>query len=118
MVLLGAAMLALPSLAADLTKLKIVVTNDVGKPVDRANVIVKFQGRSIVKLGKLTKTSWEMRASQEGVAEIPELPKGKVLVQVIAKNYQTFGQTFEVKDDEQTIEVKLNPPQKQYSAHE
>jgi hypothetical protein len=58
-----------------------------------------------------------MRSSQEGIAHIPELPKGKILIQVIAKNYQTYGQTFDVTEDEKTIEVKLNPPQEQYSVH-
>jgi hypothetical protein len=110
-------LLSLPALAGDLTKLTIVVKNANDKPVDRANVIVKFEGRSIVKLGRKVKTSWEMRSSQEGVAKIPELPKGKILIQITAKNYQTFGQTFEVQDDEKTIEIKLNEPQQQYSAH-
>ena len=109
--------LAAPILADDLAKIKVVVTNTDGKPVDRANVIVKFEGRSIVKLGRKVKTSWEMRSSQEGIANIPELPKGKIMVQVTARNYQTFGQTFEVEEDERTIEVKLSPPQPQYSAH-
>ena len=57
-----------------------------------------------------------MRSSQQGVAEIPEMPKGKIRVQVIAKGYQTFGQTFDVNEDERTIEVQLNRPQPQYSA--
>jgi hypothetical protein len=109
--------ISVPLLAADLTKLTVVVTNASGKPVDRADVIVKFSGRSILKLGAKVRTSWEMRSSQEGVAHIPELPKGKILIQVIAKNYQTFGQTFDVTEDEKTIEIKLNPPQEQYSAH-
>ncbi len=109
---------AKPALADDLTKLKFVVTNDSGKPVDRADVVVKFvAGRSIVKLGKKIRTSWEIRTTQEGTAEVPEIPKGKILIQVIAKNYQTFGQTFDVTEDEKTIEIKLNPPQTQYTAH-
>ncbi|HEV2201470.1 MAG TPA: hypothetical protein VGR73_16750 [Bryobacteraceae bacterium] len=107
-----------PLLAADLTKIKVVVTNEAGKPVDRADVVVKFvEGRSIVKLGKKIRTSWEMHTSQEGAVDIPEIPKGKILVQIIAKNYQTFGQTYDVGEDERTIEIKLNPPQSQYTAH-
>jgi hypothetical protein len=116
--MLWLALLSLPLAAADLTHITVRVTGADGKPVDRANVIVKFEGRSIAKLGKKVRTSWEMRASQEGVADIPELPKGKILIQVTAKNYQTFGQTFDINEDERTIEVRLNPPQKQYSAHE
>jgi Carboxypeptidase regulatory-like domain len=107
-----------PAWAADMTKLKIVVTTRSGRPIDRADVIVRFGGRSVVKLGKMVRTTWEMRSSQEGVAEIPEMPKGEIRVQVIAKGYQTFGDTFDVREDERTIEIKLNPPQKQYSSHD
>ena len=111
-------LLSLPLLAGDTTKLKIVVINRNGKPVDRADVIVRFGGRSVVKLGKMVHTTWEMRSTQEGIADIPEMPKGKIRVQVIAKGYQTFGDTFEVSEDQRTIEIKLNPPQPQYSSHE
>lgn len=107
-----------PASAADQTKLKIVVTTKSGRPIDRADVVVRFGGRSVVKLGKMVRTTWEMRSSQEGVAEIPDMPKGKVRIQVIAKGYQTFGDTFDVDEDERTIEIKLNPPQKQYSSHD
>jgi len=110
--------LSLPATAADLTKLKIVVTTRSGRPIDRADVIVRFGGRSVVKLGKMVRTTWEMRSSQEGVAEIPDMPKGQIRIQVIAKGYQTFGDTFDVSEDERTIEIKLNPPQKQYSSHD
>jgi hypothetical protein len=110
--------LSFPASAADLTKLKIVVTTKSGRPIDRADVVVRFGGRSVAKLGKMVRTTWEMRSSQEGVAEIPEMPKGKIRIQVIAKGYQTFGDTFDVDEDERTIEIKLNPPQKQYSSHD
>ena len=110
--------LCLPVAAADLTTLSIHVTNENGKPVDRAAVVVKFvKGRHPIKMTKIRK-SWELRTSQEGNAKIPPIPKGDVLIQVIAKNYQTFGQTFEIEEDERTIEIALKPPQKQYSAHE
>ncbi len=112
-------MLALPMMAGDMTKVRVKVVNLEGKPVDRAAVIVKFvKGHSVVKLGKKVMTRWEMRTNQEGIAKIPELPQGELLVQVIAKGYQTFGDTFDVTDDEKTIEVKLKPPQQQYSAHQ
>jgi hypothetical protein len=104
---------------AQTTKLRIEVKNVDGKPIDRASVLVKFvEGRSIVKLGKKIRTSWELKTNQEGVASIPPIPQGQILVQVIAKRYQTFGQKFEVNEEEKTIEVKLQPPQSQYSAHQ
>ena len=104
--------------AAPMTTLTIEVKSVAGKPVDNASVIVKFiKGHSVVKLGKGIRHEWELRTNQEGVVKIPPIPQGQILVQVIAKNYQTFGQTFEVDDDRKTLTVRLNPPQAQYSAH-
>src|ERR1700679_4176676 len=108
----------LPLGAQDMTVLQILVTNPYGKPVDNASVIVKFvEGRSKLKFGAKIHTEWDMKTSQEGLAKIPSIPQGKVSVQVIAKNYQTFGQIFDVQETEKTIEIKLNPPQAQYPAH-
>jgi hypothetical protein len=105
--------------AADMTRLTIQVNNTDGKPVDRASVIVRFvEGRNYLKLGKKIRTTFELRTNQEGEAKIPEIPQGKILIQIIAKGYQTFGQTFDINEDDKTVEIKLKPPQKQYSAHE
>ena len=112
---------ALPLAADDdpMTKLRIEVKNTNDKPVDQASVVVRcVEGRSVKKFGKKIITNWQVKTNQEGIAKVPELPQGKVMVQVIAKGYQTFGNTFEVNEEEKTIEVKLNPPQPQYSAHQ
>jgi uncharacterized GH25 family protein len=104
---------------SDMATLRIEVKTLGGKPVERASVVVRFvEGRSIAKFGKKVRTSWETRTNTEGVAKVPPLPQGKILIQVIAKGYQTFGQEFEVAEEEKTIEVKLNPPQPQYSVHQ
>lgn len=101
-----------------MTNLRIEVTNDIGKPVDRAGVVVRFiKGRSAAKLGKKVIKSWELRTNSEGWVKIPPIPQGEILIQVIAKNYQTFGETFDVSEEERTIQVKLSPPQKQFSSH-
>jgi hypothetical protein len=101
-----------------MTALKIHITSQSGKPVDRAEVIVRFvKGHSLVKLGKSIRTTWDLRSNEDGYARIPPIPQGTILVQVIAKNYQTFGETFDVDEEEKTLEIKLNPPQAQYSAH-
>jgi len=104
--------------AASMTKLTIQVKTQSGRPVDRASVVVRFvEGHSIVKLGKAIRTTFELRTNQDGEANIPTIPQGKIRVQVIAKGYQTFGQVFDVTEDEKTLPITLNPPQQQYSAH-
>jgi 5-hydroxyisourate hydrolase-like protein (transthyretin family) len=106
------------TMASGLTRINVQVTTQGGHPIDHADVVVKFvKGHSLLLLGKAIRTSWEMRTNQEGLAKVPEVPQGTILIQVIATGYQTFGQTFEVNELEKTINVKLNTPQEQYSAH-
>jgi hypothetical protein len=115
LVALGAGLCA----AGDTTALIVQVKTLGDHPVDNASVVVKFvKGRAKMKLGKKILTSWEVRTNQEGIAKIPLIPQGSILVQVIAKGYQTFGQKFDIDEDKKTIEVKLNPPQAQYSSHQ
>ncbi len=119
--LIAGLVLVAAGLAAEteLTTVTVSVRSPYDNPVDNASVIVKFvKGRSKAKLGKKIITSWERRTNQEGLAKIPPIPQGSILVQVIAKGYQTFGQTFEIDEEQKTVEVKLNPPQAQYSSHQ
>ena len=107
-------------LAADTTKLKIVVKTHGGKPIDRAEVIVRWKANAKhprAGYGRAVRTTFEMRSNQEGEANIPEIPQGNVLIQVNAKGFQTFGKVFQIEEPEKTIEINLNPPQQQYSAH-
>ncbi len=102
-----------------MTQLDIAVKTQSGRPIDRASVIVRFmEGRSIAKLGKHVRTTFELRTNQEGQVRVPAIPQGKIRIQVIAKGYQTFGQIFDVTEEEKTIPITLNPPQQQYSAHD
>ncbi|MGA2878382.1 MAG: carboxypeptidase-like regulatory domain-containing protein [Bryobacteraceae bacterium] len=110
--------LVLPTRAADMTTLTISVKSPGGKPVEGASVIVKFvKGHSVTKLGKKIRKEWELRTNQEGLVKIPPIPQGTILVQIIAKDYQTFGQNFEVDEEQKTLDIRLNSPQPQYSAH-
>lgn len=107
------------SAATPLTTLTVQVKSVNDRPVDRASVIVKFvKGRAKMKLGKKIRTTWETRTNQEGLAKIPPVPQGSIQVQVIAKGFQTFGHVFDVDQEQKTIEIKLNPPQAQYSSHQ
>jgi len=116
---LAVILLALPAFPADLTKIEIHVVNIAGHPVDQASVIVKFvEGRSKIKFGAKIRQEWDVKTSQEGLVKIPPIPKGKILIQVNAANYQTYGKTIDIQEDEKTVDVTLNPPQKQYSAHD
>jgi len=100
------------------TTIKVVVKNQYDKPVDNAAVILDFLGsHQITKLGKRKPTHWEIHTNMEGIGHFPPVPQGTVQLQVITKQYQTYGQKIEIDTPEKTVEISLQPPQKQYSAH-
>ena len=104
--------------ASPKTTLKIVVKNQFDKPVDNAAVILDFLGsRDAMKLGFHKKMHWELKTNQQGIAHFPPVPEGTVQLQVITKVYQTYGKKLDIEGEEKTIDITLNPPQTQYSAH-
>jgi hypothetical protein len=117
--LAGATLLSFAAPPVPQTKLTVEVSAaETGRMIDSASVIVRFKPDAkqakTVKLNKL-RTAWETKTNQQGSVSIPEIPMGTVEIQVIAPHYQTFGDIFQLNQPEQTIAVKLNPPQPQYS---
>lgn len=111
---------AVPALAdAPMTSLTVEVRNVYDRPIERASVVIKFiKGRSAFKFGKKQITTWQLKTNQDGIARLPSIPQGDIRVQVIAKGYQTFGETYGIEEAERTVLVRLNPPQPQYSSHQ
>ena len=104
--------------SAPQTTISVTVKNQFDKPVDNAAVILDFLGsHQVIKLGKRKPIHWELHTNLQGIATFPPVPHGTVQLQVVTKQYQTFGQKFDVDTDDKKIDIKLNPPQKQYSAH-
>ena len=104
--------------AAPQTAIRVTVKDQYDKPIDNAAVILDFLGsHQITKLGRRRQTHWEVHTNQEGLAHFPPVPQGTIQLQVVAKNHQTFGKKFDVDTDQKTIDVKLNPPQQQYTAN-
>jgi len=94
-------------------RLTIAVTGgDEKKPVDSASVYVKFvEERKLVKDKKI---EMNLKTNLSGVCHAPEIPRGKVLIQVIAPGWKTFGEYYEVDQAEQTINIALSRPPKWY----
>jgi hypothetical protein len=100
------------------TTIKVEVTNQFHKPVENAEVILDFLGsRQVTKIGRHKRIHWEVRTNQEGLAHFPPIPEGTVQLQINHKSYQTYGKKVDVAGEEQEVDIMLEPPQKQYSAH-
>jgi len=91
-------------------KLRIEVTSAAdGKPIGNASVYVRFnESGGFLHKDKLAELN--LKTNQDGSAKVPEVPQGKILIQVIAKGWHTFGKWYDIETDEQTIQVKLEPP--------
>lgn len=80
------------------------------KPVENAAVVFTLLG---------DKGNMELKTNEDGKAVIDVLPTGsKVLLQVLAKGYQTYGRDYDIDKAEMAFSIKLNRPGKQYSIYQ
>ena len=95
------------------TRLTIEVTGGEGnKPVEQASVYVKFPKDGKDQNGKLIELN--LKTNQSGSARSPEIPQGKVLIQIIAPGWKTFGEWHDITSAEQKIQIHLSRPPKWY----
>ena len=102
------------------TKITVVVKTLSGRPLDRAEVILRWKANAKHPRNSFSKnlrTQFESRTDQDGSVSFPGVPQGNIQIQVNAHGFQTFGRIFDVDEEEKTVEVKLNPPQQQYTSH-
>jgi len=95
------------------TRITIEVTGgEKSIPVENASVYVKFiEERSLRKDKKL---EMNVKTSRDGIAHVPNAPMGRVLVQVVAEGWKTYGHWMDITDPKQTIKVHLERPPKWY----
>jgi hypothetical protein len=102
------------------TKITVVVKTLAGRPIDRAEVILRWHANAKhprSSFAKNVRTQFESRTGEDGSVEFPGVPQGSIQIQVNAHGYQTFGQIYDIDEEEKTVEVKVNPPQQQYTSH-
>ena len=94
-------------------RITIIVTGgDSEKPVENASVYVKTVEEHALLKNK--KFEVNVKTNQSGVAHVPDAPLGRVLVQVVADGWKTYGHWYDVTDPKQTIKVHLDRPPKWY----
>lgn len=87
-----------------------ILRADDDKPIENAAVVFTLVG---------DKGNMELKTDEDGKTVLDVLPIGsKVLLQVLAKGYQTYGKDYTLDQAQMAVEVKLNRPGKQYSIYE
>jgi hypothetical protein len=90
-------------------KLRIEVTSPDGKPVSNASVYVRFNETvGLFRKNKLAEMS--LKTNQDGSAKVTDVPQGKILIQVIAKGWHTFGKWYDIETESETVQIKLEAP--------
>jgi len=89
-------------------ELRIELTGgDTKVPIRDASVYVKFTEDKLLGNKQI---ELNLKTNQNGVARSPKIPKGRVLIQIVAPGWKTFGQYYDVDQDEQTIQINLERP--------
>ncbi len=91
----------------------VVLKNDNGKPVRNASVVL----HPVDRKGRQESGGLQLKTDAEGKADYNGVPYGTLRIQVLAPGFQTFGQDYEINQQEQEITIKLHRPKDQYSIY-
>lgn len=82
------------------------------EPVPNASVYLRFQEKRalLFLLHKKDKVELDLKTDNEGYASFNDLPQGKLLIQIVAPGWQTFGEYYTLRKDKRTILIKLHRP--------
>lgn len=80
--------------------------------VENASVYLKFV--EVKKIGRDKKYELDVKTNREGVAHIPDPPTGRVLIQIVAEGWKTYGKYYQLPEDGPMIKIHLDRPPKWY----
>lgn len=102
-----------PARTDQLNRITIEVTGGEKEvPVENASVYLKYVEER--KILKDKKKELNVKTNREGRARIPDAPVGKVLIQIVADGWKTYGRWVEITEANQVIKVHLERPPKWY----
>ena len=81
-------------------------------PVENASVYVKYIEERKVRKDKTLEMN--VKTNRDGAAHIPNAPYGRVLIQVVAEGWKTYGRWHDITEAKQTFKVHLDKPPKWY----
>jgi len=81
-------------------------------PIENASVYLKYVEER--KLWKDKKYELNVKTNREGIAHVPDAPPGKVLIQIVAEGWKTYGKWYEITQAMEPIKIHLERPPKWY----
>jgi hypothetical protein len=90
-----------------------ILKSDNGKPVRNASVVL----HPVNTKGKQEAGGLQLKTDAEGKADYNGVPYGTLRIQVLAPGFQTFGQDYNINQQDQEITIKLQRPKDQYTIY-
>lgn len=91
-----------------------VVSADAGKGIGGASVYIRYAEGKTFFTRKDKQAEENFKTNQDGSVKVPSIPRGKVLIQVIAPGWHTYGKWYDIDKDEMEIQIKLEKPPRWY----
>jgi hypothetical protein len=90
-------------------KLRILVTGNTDTPIGNASVYVRYNtSGGFLHHDKLAEM--DLKTNQDGSVKVPAIPQGKIMIQVVAPGWHTFGKWYDIDQSAQVISIKLEAP--------
>jgi len=89
-----------------------VTGGDKDAPVENASVYLKYVQER--KIGKDKKVELNVKTNRDGTAHVPDAPLGRVLIQIVAEGWKTYGRWYDITDTKEPIKIHLEKPPKWY----
>jgi len=95
------------------TRVTIEVTGgDKDSPIENASVYLKYVEEH--KIAKNKQFELNVKTNREGIAHIPDAPLGRVLIQIVAEGWKSFGRWYDITSSKEPIKIHLDRPPKWY----
>lgn len=97
--------------AAQMTTVRVLVKDaPTGEPIYQARLTLSYrQAPRVLRRSHII--SYTSKTDMKGFAKFPYVQMGKIALIVTAPDHETFGKEFEIKKENQLIEVQLKKPQ-------
>jgi len=82
------------------------------KPVDNASVYLHWEEPRFLRHDR--QMEFDLKTDMKGVAFVKDVPRRKILIQVVKDGWRPFGRYYEMNEAEQKITIKLEPPARWY----
>lgn len=78
------------------------------KPVDNASVYLHWEEPRFLLHAR--QMEFDLKTDMKGVAFVKDVPRRKILIQVVKDGWKPYGRYYDLNEAEQKITIKLEPP--------